>query len=382
MAGVPFDILTEDDLTNLAKLVNYDTLIFPSFANVPAAKLAAIQDTLTTATQHYDVGLIAAGNFMTNDETGAALPGDSYARMKSLLGVSWKAGRERPPPSTSPRATSPIPSWKATPRGRRSATTPRSAPSGSPPSPRTPPSSPTRSSAARPTTPSSPPRSAAGTCTSPPKACWPTTTCWRTRWTGPRATPGEPALKLHMSRQSALVASRNDMDEAMELDAGPSRGRRPRHLRQAAADPRPVEGGLQLRRLLLHRHRRQHRRDRHRLGLLEGLLRPLAGDGQRDRLALDDPPGEHQPPHRRAAPVRVPAVEAGHRAEPRHHRPRGGDPGRAREDGGLGEGAAVLLLPLRRQRHGRARAIPAPSAISRRTRPRSTSRPTSPPTSP
>ena len=87
MAGVPFDILTEDDLADLAKLVNYDTLIFPSFANVPAAKLGAIQDTLTTATYQYGVGLVAAGNFMTNDETGAALPGDSYARMKTLLGV-------------------------------------------------------------------------------------------------------------------------------------------------------------------------------------------------------------------------------------------------------------------------------------------------------
>ena len=30
---------------------------------------------------------------MTNDETGAALPGDSYARMKTLLGV--EAGRRR-----------------------------------------------------------------------------------------------------------------------------------------------------------------------------------------------------------------------------------------------------------------------------------------------
>ena len=87
MAGVPFDILTEADLTNLGKIASYDTLIFPSFANVPAAKLAAIQDTLTTATQQYGVGLIAAGNFMTNDENGAALSGDSYARMKALLGV-------------------------------------------------------------------------------------------------------------------------------------------------------------------------------------------------------------------------------------------------------------------------------------------------------
>ena len=33
-AGVPFDILTESDLTNLSTVVNYDAIIFPSFANV------------------------------------------------------------------------------------------------------------------------------------------------------------------------------------------------------------------------------------------------------------------------------------------------------------------------------------------------------------
>jgi peptidoglycan/xylan/chitin deacetylase (PgdA/CDA1 family) len=88
MAGVPFDILTEADLTNLAKLANYDTLVFPSFRNVPAAQAAAIENTLTLLTQQYKVGLIAAGDFMTNDATGAALPGDSYARMKTLFDLT------------------------------------------------------------------------------------------------------------------------------------------------------------------------------------------------------------------------------------------------------------------------------------------------------
>jgi serralysin len=88
MAGVPFDILTEADLTDVAKLAQYDTLIFPSFQNVPAAKVGAITKALTDAVYDYGVGLITAGNFMTNDETGAALPGDSYSRMKILLGVA------------------------------------------------------------------------------------------------------------------------------------------------------------------------------------------------------------------------------------------------------------------------------------------------------
>ena len=75
-AGVPFDILTESDLTDLSKVVNYDALIFPSFANVHADKLSAIEDILTDAVYKYGISLVAAGDFMTNDETGAALPGD------------------------------------------------------------------------------------------------------------------------------------------------------------------------------------------------------------------------------------------------------------------------------------------------------------------
>ncbi|WP_201831076.1 Ig-like domain-containing protein [Microvirga zambiensis] len=85
-AGVPFDILTESDLTNLSKVVNYDAIIFPSFTNVNKDKLSAIEDVLADAVNKYGISLVAAGNFMTNDETGVALP-DTYARMEALLGV-------------------------------------------------------------------------------------------------------------------------------------------------------------------------------------------------------------------------------------------------------------------------------------------------------
>ncbi|MFC7688864.1 polysaccharide deacetylase family protein [Paeniroseomonas aquatica] len=92
MAGIPFDLLTEDDLTDLAKLVNYDTLVFPSFANVPLAKLAAIRANLDTVVYQYGTGLVTAGNFMTNDENGGALAGNSYASMKMLLGLDRVGG--------------------------------------------------------------------------------------------------------------------------------------------------------------------------------------------------------------------------------------------------------------------------------------------------
>ena len=220
MAGVPFDILTEDDLTNLAKLANYDTLIFPSFANVPAAKLAAIQDTLTTATQQYGVGLVAAGNFMTNDETGAALPGDSYARMKTLLGVQLEGGTGATPAAVHVAAHDVS---HAVMEGYAAGETIRD-------------------------------YAAIGTQWF--TAIAPNATVLADQVVGGQAhnavlatevggrnvhfateglladnnmlahaldwtarDPGQPALKLQMSRQSALFAARNDLDEAMQLDA-------------------------------------------------------------------------------------------------------------------------------------------------------------------
>jgi serralysin len=91
-AGIPFDILTENDLTDINKIVNYDTLIFPSFRNVASDKLGAIDKTLTDAVYKYNIGLITAGDFLTNDENGAAIAGDSYSRMKKLLGVTRTGG--------------------------------------------------------------------------------------------------------------------------------------------------------------------------------------------------------------------------------------------------------------------------------------------------
>ena len=91
-AGVPFDILTESDLTNLSKVVNYDAIIFPSFANVNKDKLSAIEDVLADAVNKYGISLVAAGNFMTNDETGAALP--ETLRSHGVL-ARRKAGRRQ-----------------------------------------------------------------------------------------------------------------------------------------------------------------------------------------------------------------------------------------------------------------------------------------------
>jgi serralysin len=88
MAGLSFDVITESDLTNLSKLVNYDTIVFPSFTHVQTSQVDAIANNLSILSNKYQTGIVTAGEFMTNDQTGAALAGDPYARMKSLLGVS------------------------------------------------------------------------------------------------------------------------------------------------------------------------------------------------------------------------------------------------------------------------------------------------------
>jgi Ca2+-binding RTX toxin-like protein len=92
MAGVPFDVISETDLTDIARLVNYDAIVFPSFRSVPAELAAPIETTLATLSQHYGISLVAAGDFMTNDATGAPLPGDSYARMKLLFDLTRSDG--------------------------------------------------------------------------------------------------------------------------------------------------------------------------------------------------------------------------------------------------------------------------------------------------
>ncbi|PWQ97151.1 discoidin domain-containing protein [Leucothrix arctica] len=92
MAGLPFDLLTEDDLLDLDKIKNYKTLVFPYAANAPADIIAGIEQNLTTAVNDYNVGIVTAGNFLTNDETGTNLSDDAYLRMKSLMGITRTDG--------------------------------------------------------------------------------------------------------------------------------------------------------------------------------------------------------------------------------------------------------------------------------------------------
>ena len=87
-AGVSYDILTEADLTNVALLSQYSALIFPSFQDVQSSQVSAIANALSQVVYDYHVPIITAGDFMTNDQLGNALPGNSYANMVNLLNLT------------------------------------------------------------------------------------------------------------------------------------------------------------------------------------------------------------------------------------------------------------------------------------------------------
>ena len=88
MAGVSYDVIDESQLTNINNLIGYDALIFPSMADVNTAQLPAIMSALTSAVYDYHIGIITSGDFLTNDQTGAALAGNPYANMQTLLGLA------------------------------------------------------------------------------------------------------------------------------------------------------------------------------------------------------------------------------------------------------------------------------------------------------
>ena len=87
-AGVSYDILTEADLTNVALLSQYSALIFPSFQDVQSSQVSAIANALSQVVYDYHVPIITAGGFMTNDQLGNPLPGNSYANMVNLLNLT------------------------------------------------------------------------------------------------------------------------------------------------------------------------------------------------------------------------------------------------------------------------------------------------------
>lgn len=83
-AGIPFDILTEADLTDLSIVKQYNALVFPSFVAAPASQIEAIYASLKIASEDYHIGMIAQGPFLTHDDANGAV---SLDRMKSIFGI-------------------------------------------------------------------------------------------------------------------------------------------------------------------------------------------------------------------------------------------------------------------------------------------------------
>ncbi len=92
MAGVSYDLIDESKLTSVSNLIGYSAIIFPAMPDVNTAQLPAIMSALTSAVYNYHIGIITAGDFLTNDQTGAPLPGNSYANMEALLGLARASG--------------------------------------------------------------------------------------------------------------------------------------------------------------------------------------------------------------------------------------------------------------------------------------------------
>ena len=90
MAGIPYDLLSENDLTDAAKLTGYNALLIPGMQYVSASKLTAIENALNEAVFNHQVGLIVSGDLMTHNESGGQLS-NPYARMQQWLGITYAA---------------------------------------------------------------------------------------------------------------------------------------------------------------------------------------------------------------------------------------------------------------------------------------------------
>ena len=97
MAGIPYDLLNADALTDVTNIVGYDALVIPLFSHVPADLYAKIMNTLQEAVFGHGMGIITSGDFMTRDENGTLVSGDSQQSMKLLLGLERTGSMPRHP---------------------------------------------------------------------------------------------------------------------------------------------------------------------------------------------------------------------------------------------------------------------------------------------
>ncbi len=71
MAGIPFEVISQNSLKDMYYIQQYDAMIFPSFRNVLSGDRETIVHNLETAVKFHGIGMLAFGSFMTHDETNA-----------------------------------------------------------------------------------------------------------------------------------------------------------------------------------------------------------------------------------------------------------------------------------------------------------------------
>ncbi len=91
MAGIPYDLLSEDDLTNANTIAKYNALVIPAMQYVTASKLSAIENAIDQAIINNGIGLIVAGDLMVYSEDGTILPGNPYSRMNRWLNIRYSS---------------------------------------------------------------------------------------------------------------------------------------------------------------------------------------------------------------------------------------------------------------------------------------------------
>ena len=85
MAGLPFDLLDEQQLAVSTDLLNYEAIVIPAFANVKSTDRSAIVARLLEAQQN-GVGIITSGEFLGLKEDGTSHT-DYAGAMVSVLGL-------------------------------------------------------------------------------------------------------------------------------------------------------------------------------------------------------------------------------------------------------------------------------------------------------
>lgn len=87
-AGIPFRLLTETDLADPDSLEGVSCLVAPGMPFVPSHLVEKICRSIESAREQNSLGIIASGNFLTNDQSGIEWPSAPYSYMERLLGVT------------------------------------------------------------------------------------------------------------------------------------------------------------------------------------------------------------------------------------------------------------------------------------------------------